>query len=135
MHVSGRRVKPIEFPFMMPEFPPMEGRFKSRPEDFAVDEELAYAACGKGDYLYVRLQKIGLSMEALLNHVRSTLGLSQSEIGYAGMKDKLSVSSQWLSLPRSAEESLQRLESENEKVVDKEEKKKGKKEGQKRGKE
>lgn len=118
MDAWGWRVKPIEFPFMMPEFPAMEGRFKSRPEDFVVDEELAYPACGKGDYLYVRIRKTGLSTEALLSHVRSSLGLSQSEIGYAGMKDKLAVSSQWLSFPRRAEAQLERLDSEHVKVLD-----------------
>ena len=118
MDMSGWRLVPIEFPFMMPEFPAMEGRFKSRPEDFVVDEELAYPACGDGNHLLVRVQKTGLSMEALLNRVRSTLGLSQSEIGYAGMKDRMSVSRQWLSLPRSAEANLERLESDDVKVLE-----------------
>ncbi len=118
MDMSRWRVKPIEFPFMMPEFPAMEGRFKSRPEDFRVDEELAYPACGKGEHLFVRVRKTGLSMEALLTHVRSKLGLAQSEIGYAGMKDRLSVSSQWLSFPRRVAEQLEQLESEHVKVLD-----------------
>jgi tRNA pseudouridine13 synthase len=104
-------------PYSFPGFSGIDGDFKSCPEDFVVDEELAYEASGEGQHLFVRLEKRGQSMEELLRRIRGSLDLAQSEIGYAGMKDKLAVTRQWFSFPRQVEDRLDRLEGEGISVL------------------
>jgi tRNA pseudouridine13 synthase len=111
-------IKPIEFPHVYESVSPIEGRIKHRHEDFVVDERLAYPLCGEGEHLYVRIEKRGWSMERLLQHFRATLDLGQTQIGYAGMKDKLAVTRQWFSFPASCAESLDRIDCSSVKVLE-----------------
>jgi tRNA pseudouridine13 synthase len=102
----GRQLTPLEVPFETEDIVPVQARIKTRPEDFMVDEELAYPLCGSGDHLYVRVEKKGWSMERLLLHLRDALDVGQAEIGYAGLKDKHAVTRQWVSVPARCEERL-----------------------------
>jgi len=115
---SEIRIQPLTFPFVCPGERAVRGRIKSRPEDFVVEEVPAYEPCGAGEHLYVRLEKTGWAMERLLSHISRTLGLSQSETGYAGLKDKVSVSSQWLSLPARCESNLSSIESPQVRILE-----------------
>lgn len=83
-----------------------------------VDEEPAYEPCGKGDHLYVQVEKKGWSMERLLLHLRDALDISQGEIGYAGLKDQHAVTRQWISVPIRCEERLEKVENGAVRVVD-----------------
>lgn len=116
--ITGPKIDTSPMPFSFPGFEGISGEFKTCPEDFLVDEELAYSASGSGQHLLVRIEKRGLSMEELLRHIRSTLDLAQSEIGYAGMKDKLAVTRQWFSFPRTVEERVRLLDSSDLRVLD-----------------
>ncbi|MCA9285756.1 MAG: tRNA pseudouridine(13) synthase TruD [Phycisphaerales bacterium] len=74
------------------------GSIKVRPEDFIVDEIPLYEPTGEGEHLYVRVQATGVShgemMHALQNHFR----VRESAIGFAGMKDKVAVTQQTVSI-------------------------------------
>jgi len=90
---------------------------KSELSDFQVTEIPAYEPDGEGDHLYVRLQKAGLSHGQLVHRIRDLLGVSERDIGWAGIKDRHAITRQFVSLPVSVESNLDRLESEDLRVL------------------
>jgi tRNA pseudouridine13 synthase len=71
----------------------------ARPEDFIVEEIPAYAPDGSGDHWFVRVRKVGLSTPRLCTMMADAAGIPPREIGIAGRKDELAVTTQWISLP------------------------------------
>jgi tRNA pseudouridine13 synthase len=67
-----------------------------------VDEVPAYLPSGSGEHLYVRVRKRGMTTRDAALALSRTAGVPERDIGYAGMKDKHGVTSQWLSLPGNA---------------------------------
>ncbi len=87
-----------EPPVAYPDLPPVGGRVGPEPEDFRVDEVPAYAASGKGEHQYVRVQKRLLTTQELAKRLGRAAGVQERDVGYAGMKDKYAVTTQWLSV-------------------------------------
>jgi len=75
------------------------GVIRTTDDDFAVDEELPYAASGAGDHVFVRIEKRGMTTPAAAQAIARALGIRDRDIGNAGMKDRRAVTRQWLSLP------------------------------------
>jgi tRNA pseudouridine13 synthase len=78
------------------------GAIGERLEDFQVDEVPAYLPSGSGEHLYVRVQKRGMTTRDAALALSRAADVPERDIGYAGMKDKHGVTSQWLSLPGRA---------------------------------
>jgi tRNA pseudouridine13 synthase len=74
------------------------GRVGPEPEDFQVDEVPLYAASGKGEHQYVQVRKRLLTTPELVRRVARACGVQERDVGYAGLKDKHAVTTQWLSL-------------------------------------
>ncbi|MDT8428633.1 MAG: tRNA pseudouridine(13) synthase TruD [Pseudomonadales bacterium] len=72
--------------------------FKQVPEDFQVEEELGFGPSGKGEHLFVQVRKTALTSKDVLERLSQYFQVSQTNIGYAGMKDKQGVCSQWFSI-------------------------------------
>ena len=85
-------------PVAYPDLPPVGGRMGPDPEDFLVDEVPAYAASGKGEHQYVQVQKRLLTTPELVRRLGKACGVNERDVGYAGLKDKYAVTTQWLSL-------------------------------------
>jgi tRNA pseudouridine13 synthase len=75
------------------------GRIKTTPEDFVVEELPAYEPSGEGEHLFVRLTKRGLTTDELAAKIARATSVPRRDIGIAGMKDKIAVTTQTLSLP------------------------------------
>ncbi len=89
---------------------PIPGKLKVRAEDFRVDEVLGREAAGHGDYLWVDIEKTGLSMEQLFRALAEGLDIRTADVGHAGLKDRHAVTRQTLSLPARAEARLAEFE-------------------------
>lgn len=74
------------------------GRIGPTPEDFVVDEVPLYAFSGTGQHCFVRLWKRAVTTPEALKIVARAAGVPERQIGYAGLKDKQAVTSQWISL-------------------------------------
>ncbi len=72
---------------------------KTVPEDFVVDEEPAYAAAGAGDHLFARVEKRDLTTAEAASILAKVAGVHARDVGVAGLKDKVAVTTQWLSFP------------------------------------
>lgn len=99
--------EPHEPPPATPELAPTGGAIGSEPEDFCVEEIPAYLPSGSGEHVYVELRKRRLSTQDLVRRVAEAAAVDSRDIGYAGLKDKHAVTTQWLSLPGRAKPASQ----------------------------
>lgn len=73
-------------------------RFKTTPQDFCVFEQLNIAFSGEGEHLYLHIEKTDRNTADLVKGLARCFGVPKKDIGTAGMKDKLAVTSQWISV-------------------------------------
>ena len=93
---------PYEPPYCTGELPGTGGAIGSEPEDFRVDELPAYAPSGSGEHRYVLVEKRLMTTPELVKLIARAADVDAREIGYAGLKDKHAVTTQWLSLPNKS---------------------------------
>ena len=74
------------------------GRIKSAPEDFVVEEVPAYAPSGDGGHVFVRFTKRNLTTDGAMRAICAALGADARACGAAGMKDKVAVTTQTISV-------------------------------------
>lgn len=84
--------------FVTHDVPPIGGVIKQRPEDFLVDEIPAYEPCGSGEHIYLLIQKRNLSTLELIRILAQHFGVSPTDVGYAGLKDKHAITRQVISI-------------------------------------
>lgn len=94
---------PADLPFAVPPFTPIEARLKERPEDFEVREIPAYLPSGAGEHLYVHFEKRGLDTDRAVRAIAEALGAPARDAGFAGLKDRHAVTTQWASFHTRAE--------------------------------
>ena len=87
---------PFEPPFAFPNLPHTGGRIGPAPEDFRVDEVLAFEPEGVGEHVFLHIEKRDLSTPQAVKILAETLGLHPRDLGYAGMKDKHAITRQWI---------------------------------------
>ena len=100
--------------------PQISATVKHSAEDFVVLEELGFEPSDQGEHLFLRLQKRNLTTSQVADKLASTLGVSRLDVGYAGMKDRRALATQWFSvlLPAGRENKLSGLESEDLTILD-----------------
>lgn len=75
------------------------GTLRSVPEDFIVEEELSFELDGAGEHLLVQVRKRNANTAWVAGWLAKAAGLRERDIGYAGMKDRHAVTTQWFSVP------------------------------------
>lgn len=78
--------------------PPLQGRLRSSPEDFVVEEILGYDAEGKGEHALLWVEKRGANTDWVARELAKFAGVGQVAVGYAGMKDRHAVTRQTFSV-------------------------------------
>lgn len=89
------------------------GRLRIRPEDFVVDEQLGYspghndadkegpdASTGAaiGEHVWLQLRKRGMNTEWLARRLAQFAGVRTGDVGFAGLKDRQAITTQWFSV-------------------------------------
>ena len=101
---------------------PPPGDYRAVPEDFRVEEVLDFAPEGEGEHLWLFIEKRDLTTAMVARELARLCEVSPRAVGYAGMKDRVAVTRQWLSvqLPgREAPEGLAaRLAERGVRVLD-----------------
>jgi tRNA pseudouridine13 synthase len=77
-------------------------QFKRSSSDFIVDELLSAQPSGSGEVFYVYFQKENLTTMEVLEHLQRQLSLSREDFGIAGLKDKVGITRQWITVFHSA---------------------------------
>lgn len=73
---------------------------KRTPDDFIVDEIPAYEPVGEGDHLFVHFRKRGRTTAEVVSEMARALEIPARDVGVAGLKDKVAVTAQTISLPK-----------------------------------
>ncbi|MBM4355010.1 MAG: tRNA pseudouridine(13) synthase TruD [Deltaproteobacteria bacterium] len=116
--VRKRKLEPIEFPHMLEDLPAVKGKVKARWEDFVVEEIPETAPSGEGPYIRILVEKRGWDMETLIRHLATQLEIDDTQVGYAGLKDKQAVTRQWFSVPADCRDRLERVDSPSTKLLE-----------------
>ncbi|MBI5431451.1 MAG: tRNA pseudouridine(13) synthase TruD [Planctomycetes bacterium] len=106
-----------ELPYLTADVPPIHGVYKTRPEDFVVDELPAYEPCGEGTHVYARIEKRGITTAEAARRFARALGVGPRDIGYAGLKDAQGVTRQTFSVEHVDPERVQALGDESFSVL------------------
>ena len=99
---EGRR--PVSEPPVGPELPraygppPARAALSADPEDFRVTEVEKFLPRGDGPHAWLRIRKRGLNTEEVAIALARVAGVPRSAVGFAGMKDRLAVATQWFSV-------------------------------------
>ena len=70
--------------------------FKAAPEDFVVDEQLDVPEHPTGAHWWLRLAKRDMNTKDVARVLADLGGVRIREVGFAGMKDRQAVATQWL---------------------------------------
>lgn len=90
-------------PFTMASFArayaaPLMGQFRVQPEDFMVNEQMDIALSGAGEHLWLQVRKTGANTDWVAGQLARCAQVPASEVGYAGLKDRHAVTTQWFSI-------------------------------------
>lgn len=95
------------------DLPGTGGDVKTVPEDFEVEEIPAYEPAGEGEHLFLWVEKRGLSSDQMIQSIAGSLGIRSKDIGIAGKKDKIAVSRQFVSVPITAKDRIDRIKNDS----------------------
>ena len=78
--------------------PSLRAHFKAQPQDFQVDEQLGFDCSGDGEHVWVFIRKTGINTAEAAQRLARAAGVSIRDVSWSGLKDRLGVCRQWLSL-------------------------------------
>lgn len=95
------------------------GTIKTIPDDFIVWESLPFAPEGKGEHVFLLVEKVGENTEYVARVLARYAGIRQRDVGFAGLKDRHARTRQWFSLwlPGRHEPDWSGIEQQNFKVL------------------
>ena len=76
------------------------GRLRETAADFQVDEVLGFEPDGEGDHLLLWVRKTDANTDWVARRLAEVAGVRGADVGFAGLKDRHAVTTQWFSLPR-----------------------------------
>jgi tRNA pseudouridine13 synthase len=75
------------------------GRLRVEPEDFLVEEDLGFAPSGAGPHVLLKVRKRNANTEWVARELARAAGCRPHDVGYAGLKDRHAVTTQWFTVP------------------------------------
>ncbi|WP_367105195.1 tRNA pseudouridine(13) synthase TruD [uncultured Psychrobacter sp.] len=79
--------------------PPIkQATYKSKAEDFVVNEILDIDFTNAGEHLWLHIQKSGINTAYLAKLLSEWAGIPLRDVGYSGLKDRKALTTQWFSL-------------------------------------
>lgn len=95
------------------------GEIKVRPEDFLVQEIPLYAPSGKGEHIYLYVEKTMLSTLQLRDSIARHFRVNRNAVGHAGLKDKHAITQQVISVhtPGKAPEDFPSFQHDRARVL------------------
>jgi tRNA pseudouridine13 synthase len=80
--------------------PVIEAQIRSQPADFVVDEQLGFDPAGTGEHDLLRVEKTAANTQWVARRLAAHAGVKSVDVGYAGLKDRHAVTTQWFSVRR-----------------------------------
>ncbi len=79
--------------------PSVSAFFKQSPFDFIVNEQLSFEPSGKGEHLFLKIEKNNLNTLDVCERIAQYFHVQSRNVAYAGLKDKNAITTQWFSFP------------------------------------
>lgn len=96
---------------------PIDAHFSKNTSDFVVREIPLYEFSAKGEHAVIEIQKKDMTTKEALSALSSHLGVKMCDFGYAGLKDKEGMTTQFISLPSKFENLLSTFSHEKMKIL------------------
>ncbi len=93
--------------------------FNKSANDFVVREVPLYEWSGEGEHLVLEVRKKDLTTWDMLNILSKHIGIKSREFGYAGLKDKDGMTTQFISMPKKLESKVDSFEHPQIKILSK----------------
>ncbi len=74
------------------------GLYRVQPEDFQVEEIPSFKPSGEGEHVYLHVRKTAQNSDWVAGRLARMAGIKRRDVGYAGLKDRHAVTTQWFSL-------------------------------------
>ncbi len=107
----------LNLPYLSADIPGIGGQIKTVPGDFYVEEIPLYEPGGKGQHLYVTIEKKGIATLTAINRIARALKINSRKIGYAGQKDAQAITRQTLSIDGVLPEQVGQLNVPGIKII------------------
>lgn len=88
------------------------------PSDFRVSETLGWDFTGDGEHDYLRLRKTSANTEWVARQLARHADVPARDVGFAGLKDRHAVTTQWFSVPRWHAPDWSALDVEGVEILD-----------------
>ncbi|WP_459814330.1 tRNA pseudouridine(13) synthase TruD [Campylobacter concisus] len=96
---------------------PIEAYFSKNSDDFVVREIPLYEFSGDGEHLIVEISKKDMTTQEALHVLSEVTGAKMRDFGYAGLKDKQGMTTQFISMPCKFESNLANFSHEKMKIL------------------
>ena len=88
----------LTVPYITPDLPGIGGQLRATTDHFVVEELPLYGPTDEGQHLYINLTKEGMTTRDVAGKLAQIFGVSEKQVGFAGMKDKHARTTQTLSV-------------------------------------
>ncbi|MCI6298318.1 MAG: tRNA pseudouridine(13) synthase TruD, partial [Campylobacter sp.] len=95
----------------------INAHFSKNADDFVVRELPLYVPSKEGEHMMIHVQKKGLSTKEMLSAFSAFTGAKMRDIGYAGLKDKEGLTSQYITIPAKFCGKLSSFSHQNIKIL------------------
>ncbi|PCI20202.1 MAG: tRNA pseudouridine synthase D [Piscirickettsiaceae bacterium] len=72
--------------------------FRSKANDFIVNEQLSFSPSGEGEHAFITLKKTGLNTDSVAQTLAKFSAVKRRDVAYAGMKDRHAITTQTFSV-------------------------------------
>lgn len=95
-------------------------KIRTYPADFFVEERLGFELSGRGEHVFLCIEKTGQTTIEVAKQIARFAGVDVQAIGYAGLKDRNAVTRQWFSvwLPKHNKVDWEQLSKDSLKIID-----------------
>ncbi len=91
--------------------------FSKNSRDFIVEEVPLYEFSQNGEHLVLKIRKKDMTTWQLVQKISEITGSKTRDIGYAGLKDKDGVTTQYISLYKKYEDNIDKIEDKDIKIL------------------
>lgn len=88
-----------DLPTLTADLPGTGGALRVELDDFHVEELPAYPPAGQGDHVFAWIEKRGITTLSAVRALAVAVGVSERDVGTAGLKDRAAVTRQMVSFP------------------------------------
>ena len=92
--------------------------FNKNSRDFAVEEVPLYEPSNEGEHLMLKIRKKDLTTWDLVKKISEITGCKTRDIGYAGLKDKDGITTQYITIPKKFASDIENINDDKIKILD-----------------